>query len=346
MPESFVVTSGIDRFTQALEATTEAHEWMIPIMNTYLLGNRVLWQRGRFKRALSAPLLVAELNPRIISTWCVLLLRKWLRRPSIVWGHSRSLGQRSSLTRRLRFWQSQFADAVLAYTMQQAAEFQKMLPEKAIFVAPNACVDIVDCQAAAGCCRDSIVYVGRLVADKKLPLLLKGFALALERLPEATRLIIVGEGPMEQELRDEAAHLAVEDRVVFRGYVSNAAEISDIYARALCCVSPGYVGLTAVQAIARGVPMIVGRTEYHSPEIEVCVDGETARFFTSDSPEDLARTLLEVHTESEIWERKRELLCHHIKMTYTYQSMARAFKKMVQTMLGEDRSNAGNGQKK
>lgn len=332
MPGRFVVTTGSDQFMRGIKASSQSGDWILPVGNTYFCGKGLLWQSGHFGRSKAASLLVAELNPRIVSTWLLLLLRRIAKRPSVVWGHSKSLGKRSWIVGQLRYWQCRLADGVVSYTDSQGAEFREALSKKRVFTVPNACVDESRCKPVKGDNPHSFLYVGRLIAEKKLALLLNAFAKAEKRLPPDFKIEIVGDGPLQQELLDLVNKLSLQCRVDFHGHITDEDELDRIYARALCCVSPGYVGLTAIQSLARGVPMIVADKEWHSPEIEVCVEDKTARFFTSDDVDDLADKLVAIYEERHEWKSKRHRLSGLIRETYTFQAMARAFERMVEEM--------------
>lgn len=63
--------------------------------------------------------------------------------------------------------------------------------------------------------------VGRLHPDKDQTTLIKGFALALPKLPEGSLLAIMGSGRLEQQLKGLAVELGVADNVRFLGQVPN-----------------------------------------------------------------------------------------------------------------------------
>src|SRR5262245_15289506 len=69
--------------------------------------------------------------------------------------------------------------------------------------------------AAPGQGRSTVLFVGRLVERKGVVHLIE----AISRLParEATRLVIVGDGPERPRLAARARELGVDDRVEFRG---------------------------------------------------------------------------------------------------------------------------------
>ncbi len=108
---------------------------------------------------------------------------------------------------------------------------------------------------------ETILCLGRLIPRKGQDQLLR----ALPHLPRA-RLLLVGRGPDESRLRGIARELEVEDRVEFLGYLADpdpAWRRASIYA--MPCReeadgdSEGY-GLTFLEAGARGLPVVGGRT--------------------------------------------------------------------------------------
>ena len=63
-----------------------------------------------------------------------------------------------------------------------------------------------------------LLYVGRLSAEKNLPFLLEAYKLIL-RQDGHCRLLLVGGGPQEEELRDKVRQMGLTDRVTFTGNV-------------------------------------------------------------------------------------------------------------------------------
>ncbi len=329
LPNFFVVTTGVDKFTQALGAFRKSADWILPIKNTYLLRNMLLWQSGHLRKILNTPLLVAELNPRILSTWLVLLLRRLLFRPSIVWGHSRSLGERHPLIASLRFWQCRLAGAVLAYSYAQAEEFRLRLPKVPVFVAPNSCISSSHCVAQQAARADDVLYVGRLIPEKKVALLIDGFAVAARNLPPEAKLKIVGDGPERAHLENLAVQTGLADRIEFSGHVTDEDILKKLYAGAACSVSPGYIGLSAMQSLAHGVPMLVSSDEHHSPEIEVCVPNVTAMFFPSNSVEGLSEAMISFFKNRSLWLNKRREIARFMAERYSFEAMVSGFVGMV-----------------
>ncbi|MCC6173783.1 MAG: glycosyltransferase family 4 protein [Chloroflexi bacterium] len=65
--------------------------------------------------------------------------------------------------------------------------------------------------------RDILLYVGRLVPLKNLPLLVSAFAIVKKARPTAA-LVIVGEGALEQPVREQVSRLGLATDVTFLGH--------------------------------------------------------------------------------------------------------------------------------
>lgn len=98
-----------------------------------------------------------------------------------------------------------------------------------------------------------ILAVGRFVPQKDYPTLVRAFA-RLER-PSA-RLLILGKGPLEGDIKALAQRLGVADRIEMPGY---AAAPWDAYRKAKCFVLSSRsepFGNVIVEALAHGLPVV------------------------------------------------------------------------------------------
>ena len=102
------------------------------------------------------------------------------------------------------------------------------------------------------------LYCGRLDREKGIDLLLRAFRGVLASRP-AARLRILGDGPRRAALEALAAELGIREAVRFDGRVS-FAEVEAALSKAWALVAPSVwaepLGLTAIEAITRGVPAI------------------------------------------------------------------------------------------
>lgn len=101
------------------------------------------------------------------------------------------------------------------------------------------------------------LFVGRLASEKRVDLLLRAFAKA----NVSEHLLILGQGPLQTNLEQLAAHLSISDRVHFLGFIENPYPYMRL-ARALVLPSR-FEGLSVVmiEALAVGTPVISSRTQ-------------------------------------------------------------------------------------
>lgn len=100
-----------------------------------------------------------------------------------------------------------------------------------------------------------LISIGRLIDRKRFDRLIDVVAAMSD---ERVRLILVGDGPRERELRHKARQLGVEQRVHFAGAVDEKTkyellEISDVYAST--SEHEGF-GLVFLEAMASGLPIV------------------------------------------------------------------------------------------
>ncbi|MFD7525786.1 1,4-alpha-glucan branching protein domain-containing protein [Paenibacillus chitinolyticus] len=117
-----------------------------------------------------------------------------------------------------------------------------------------------------------ILYLGRLVPEKNVPLLLAAFPYILEQFPEA-ELLIAGTGPEAASLNRLAAPFG--DRVRFTGFADEAAK-AGLWAEADVCAIPSLYepfGIVALEAMRAGVPLVAADSGGLAGLVEDGVDG-------------------------------------------------------------------------
>lgn len=323
-PETELVC-GRDFFTPSLALCQEPAPWRSYLRNRFLFSRSLLWQSG-LGRVVDSELVIAEFNPRVLSTWVLLVRRKLRGRRTLLWGHLWGQYGPVWLSHHFRLLMLRLSDGMITYNRSQAAEFSRLLPIRTAWVAPNSCVTQAMCiphpaPRGNGC----IVYVGRLIGSKKPAVLLEAFARAIPQLPPAAQLLFAGAGPEREMLERRTQELGLAGRVEMFGHVSSDADLEKIYRRAQVAVSPGYVGLSAIQCMAAGVPMLVSRHEPHSPEIEACQDGKTCEFFETDNIDDLAIKLVGFFRPDTPWRNARPAIAQFISQNYTIDRMIAGF---------------------
>jgi len=101
--------------------------------------------------------------------------------------------------------------------------------------------------------------VGRLANIKNPGMVLRAFARMLRQEPMDARLVVVGDGELQQPLRVLARELAIEDRVLFCGWILDRARIfSDLDATCLSSNNEG-TPVCLIESLAARVPVIATR---------------------------------------------------------------------------------------
>jgi glycosyltransferase involved in cell wall biosynthesis len=119
------------------------------------------------------------------------------------------------------------------------------------------------------------VFCGRLDIEKGVALLLRAFA-PVRRLAPAARLRIVGRGPEHAKLERLVHALGLEAAVTFRGWVDPVhveRELADAWALVAPSLWAEPLGLVAVEAVVRGVPVIASRSGGFGETIQHGVSG-------------------------------------------------------------------------
>jgi glycosyltransferase involved in cell wall biosynthesis len=173
-------------------------------------------------------------------------------------------------------------------------------PEKIEVVPCGVDVDALGCRDQARL-PNSLLFVGRLEERKGVPFLLDSIALVVRQVPEV-HLYVIGQGSLRRALDRQVAALDIGKNVTFLGPVSDD-ELAAWYNRVCVAVVPSVFegfGLTAVEALACGTPVIATRTDGLK---EVVADGEDGLLVTYGRAEEMAAAIVDLLSNVETRER-------------------------------------------
>ena len=322
------VLAGEEDFAITPRSSSEAWQFCEKIKNHFLLNRKLLWQ-CILLRAVRSDSVILNSNTRILSNWVILVLRKLLFKKTFLWGHT------SGKNARLNYFRDLFvrlSSGFIAYTKSQKAYLESKNLVGSVVSANNACLSASECGFIEKPldALNSIVYVGRLIEEKKVEQLICAFAQSVKKgtLPSDTALVIIGDG-LEREALERTVETEVIKNVFFKGHVIDSAQLKSIYSTAFASVSPGYVGLSATQSFSFGVPMCVSRDEFHSPEIEACIESFNTKFFETNNVDSLAEALSQLYSERNFYHSKRAEICQWTQENYSFESMAKSFMHLL-----------------
>ena len=112
-------------------------------------------------------------------------------------------------------------------------------------------------EAAASQERNDLIFVGRLIKDKNVDILIRAAAILKKEIPDI-RCLLIGEGPEKESLMNFAQELGLKDNIVFKGSLEYAQVISDMKASKVFVFpsSREGFGIVAIEAMACGLPVI------------------------------------------------------------------------------------------
>jgi len=144
-----------------------------------------------------------------------------------------------------------------------------------------------------------ILYVGRLVYRKGIHVLVKAMPQILRELPDA-RLLIAGEGVMENFIKLLIKSLDLKDHVKLLGFVPNE-KLPDLYGLSQVFVLPSLYcesfGITLLEAMASGKPVVASNV---GGVPEVVEDEVTGLLFKKGDERDLADGVLRVMNDCDL----------------------------------------------
>jgi glycosyltransferase involved in cell wall biosynthesis len=185
-----------------------------------------------------------------------------------------------------------------------------------------------------------VLFAGRHIPEKRVPLLVAALALAREQAPEL-RGVLFGDGPDRSVVLRAIAEHGLEGAVSAPGFV-NAQELEHHLRRALCLVLPsrreGY-GMVVVEAAAAGTPSIVARAP-DSAATELIEEGENGFVAESAEPEALAEAILRVREEGQAL---RQRTAAWFQRNADNVSLERSLDAVAANYLGTRPTRAGAG---
>ena len=159
-------------------------------------------------------------------------------------------------------------------------------------------------------------FVGSFYAYEGLDLLLEAFPALLKKRPEL-RLLLVGGGPQEANLKAQAQRLGVADKLIFTGRVPHS-EVSRYYDQIDLLASPRHsmrltelvTPLKPLEAMAQGRLFVASDVGGHR---ELIRDGETGSLFKAGSADALAAAVLDMLDHRERWPAMRAAGRHFVE---------------------------------
>ena len=257
-------------------------------------------------------------------------------------------GLRYRLSRAMETWALRHADAVTTICEGLRAEIvaRGISPER-VNVIPNA-VDTAsftvggrpdaELQRRLGL-EDAWVlgFVGSFYAYEGLALLLRAFPLILAQVPHA-RVLLVGGGPQDADLKALARELGIADRVVFAGRVPHADvqryyDLIDVlvYPRLSMRLTELVTPLKPLEAMAQGRLLVASDVGGHR---ELIRTGATGVLFKAGDPNALATAVLDLLHRPQTWPVLRAAARHYVEHERNWKKSVGLYRPIYASVLG------------
>lgn len=235
---------------------------------------RVSWSGNKLVRVVTAPLAIAihmwrhrasfdvvHVHQHSWASLYVLLVARLLRKPTLAklpgFGDFGLPGIRRSVFGRIKQAILISSDSIVAMSPESLAELRAAgYPQSRILMSPNGIdPDLYPLARHVGGPSCQVVFVGRLTEEKQLTLLLDVWA---DLCPgkQDHHLHIWGCGPLDAELRQQAARLGIERNLTFGGHVGNVpTRLTDMDVFVLPSRAEGNSN-AILEAMAAGLPIV------------------------------------------------------------------------------------------
>jgi len=282
---------------------------LCPLIDMYVGERRSIWQAFRFGWATLKLLWVGSFdviladqvpNLQLFGLWTVARFR---RVPLIViwneyWGSNywrRYLGPVfGKLAAGIEFRSSRLPDLIVSISSHTSSRLIcSGVPETRVTTIRLPIERATFTDEDHGPTQFDVLYTGRLIAHKRVDLLIEAMAL-LKKSGHFLRLAIGGDGPERSSLERLSESLSLTDSVTFLGDLGSPEAAQRQMVACRLFVSPSEregFGLTIAEAIALNVPVVT--SDHSDNAAKNLVDRKSGRLFRAGDVADLSRAILE-----------------------------------------------------
>ena len=220
------------------------------------------------------------------------------------------------------------ADLILSISTYAGELFNELYPGKEVEPMPASIVVPEDMQPSTEEDRahpPEMLFVGRFVPRKGIEVLIRAFDMVRDRLE--CKLVIVGGGPLEEDLRKLASGMKHSGDIEFAIRIPEK-ELDRRYREASVFVLPAVfdeygdtegLGMVLIEALFRGTPVIGSRA---GGIVDIVKDGETGLAVEPGDPEELADAIEIMLRDRELAAKLAEGGLRHVRENFSWNSVA------------------------
>ncbi len=213
-----------------------------------------------------------------------------------------------TLHNRLGTWLHEVDGYIAQTEFQRQRLLQAGLSEACVFVKPHFCFtppQIIDWASR----EDKAVFVGRLSRQKGVHILLEAWRILADKAP---KLEVLGDGPERGALERAVTDAGLENKVTFRGFVSEQDKRAALSTAKLLIMPTLWFetfGIVIAEAFSFGVPVVCSDLACLP---EIVNEGETGRMFPPGDAIALSKTVAALwNCQATLAAMSVRARCHH-----------------------------------
>lgn len=176
-----------------------------------------------------------------------------------------------------------------------------------------------------------LLHIGRLVKWKRVDLLIDAFHKVLPSFPDA-ELVIVGDGPELENLKQQALSLGLNQQVRFVGAVYDPKVLGAYMNESTVYVLAGMGGLSINDAMTYGMPVLCSVCD--STERDLVTDGKNGFFFKNGDADSLAEKISRLFSSPELCKQMGEESERVIREEINLETVSERYLKALKEFLG------------
>lgn len=175
-----------------------------------------------------------------------------------------------------------------------------------------------------------LLHIGRLVKWKRVDLLIDAFAHVVKKYPDA-ELLIVGDGPELENLKQQTANLHMTDFIRFTGAIYDPKALGACMNESTVYVLAGMGGLSINDAMTYGLPVLCSVCD--STERDLVRDGLNGYLFREGDVESLAEKIDQLLASPEqcrtMGQESERIIREKINIKTVSERYLKAFKEIM-----------------
>ena len=173
-----------------------------------------------------------------------------------------------------------------------------------------------------------VISIGRLTFQKGYDVLIESMA----KISLPVKLIIVGEGPLKNELNDYVKKKGLRKSVEFLGQVSREEVYKELMISQLfvsCSLVEG-LPVSVLESIACGVPALVSNID---PHIEIAMSSEFIETFCVENQESLTVKIIDFYRKRMAYNKSKSLMLAEVKNKFSLDIMLKHYDELYDSII-------------